>query len=238
MARAAIPTWVAWSSGKDSAWALHRLSSDRRYRVTALLTTVTDTFDRVSIHGVRADLLRAQARRRGLPVHEVRIPYPCPNAVYEEAMGTAVAQARREGVRAIAFGDLFLEDVRRYREDRLRGTGIAPIFPLWGEPTRELARTMLRGGLRAKVVCVDRQRLDGSFVGREFDTAFLASLPPTVDPCGERGEFHTFVYRAPEFRRPIHVRSGGRVTRDGCVFAELEGVRPSSARRARAPAGR
>ena len=215
-----IPTWLSWSSGKDSAWSLHRLAASPTHRVVGLLTTITDRFARVSMHGVREELLRAQARAVGLPVHEVRIPFPCPNETYERRMGTVVAQARSEGVGAMAFGDLFLEDIRKYRESRLEGTGIAPVFPLWGLDTRALAEAMIDGGQKARLVCVDPRKLDARFAGREFDRRLLGELPEGVDPCGERGEFHTFVYASPAFARPVPVRNGDVVERDGFVFAD------------------
>jgi uncharacterized protein (TIGR00290 family) len=231
---ASLPVWVSWSSGKDSAWALHGLRSDPTYRVAGLLTTVTETFDRVSIHGVRLSLLRRQARELRLPLHVVRIPYPCPNPIYERAMAAAVAIARREGVRGIAFGDLFLEDVRRYREERLRGSGLRAVFPLWGRETSELAREIVASGMKSKIVCVDPRRLPARFAGREFDHDLLAELPPEVDPCGERGEFHTFVYAAPDFRRAIPLRRGRSVERDGFRFVDFAPGRraPSGARTA------
>jgi uncharacterized protein (TIGR00290 family) len=212
---------LAWSSGKDSAWALHLLRQRGEVDVVGLLTTMNAAFDRVAMHAVRARLLRAQAEAAGLPLVEVPLPWPCSNAEYEAAMGAALAAARRDGVTAVAFGDLFLEDVRRYREERMAGTGLEPLFPLWREPTDALARAMIAGGLRARLTCVDPRQLAPSFAGREYDAALLAELPAGVDPCGERGEFHTFAYAGPMFARPIAVRAGEVVERDGFVFGDL-----------------
>jgi uncharacterized protein (TIGR00290 family) len=212
---------LAWSSGKDSAWALHVLRQQGEVEVVGLLTTINQAFDRVAMHAVRAELLRAQAGAAALPLTTVALPWPCSNAEYEAAMGEALAAARRDGVDAVAFGDLFLEDVRRYREERMAGTGMRPLFPLWGEPTDALARRMIAGGLRARLTCVDPRALAPAFAGREFDAALLAELPPSVDPCGERGEFHSFAYAGPMFARPVAVRGGEVVERDGFVFADL-----------------
>jgi uncharacterized protein (TIGR00290 family) len=173
------------------------------------------------MHAVRADLLRTQARAIGLPLTEIRIPYPCSDAEYANAMSEALQAAAQAGVGAIAFGDLFLEDVRRYREDRMRGTGITPLFPLWGRPTHSLAREMIAAGLRARITSVDPKRLGRGFVGRDFDTRLLDGLPANVDPCGERGEFHTFVYDGPMFQRRLRIRTGEIVERDGFVFADV-----------------
>ena len=214
---------LSWSSGKDSAWALHVLRQHHGHEleVVGLLTTVNETHGRVAMHAVRDTLLEAQAEAAGLPLWRVPIPHPSSNERYETAMREAVERGRREGITVIAFGDLFLEDIRRYREDRLAGTGIAPIFPLWRIPTDALAREMLAAGLRARITCVDPRQAPASLAGREFDDALLADLPPTVDPCGERGEFHTFAYAGPMFHRPIVVRPGEVVERDGFVFADL-----------------
>jgi uncharacterized protein (TIGR00290 family) len=218
---------LAWSSGKDSAWALHVLRQRGEVEVVGLLTTLNRAFDRVAMHAVRAELLRAQAAAAGLPLVEVPLPWPCSNDEYEAAMGAALEAARQDGVTAVAFGDLFLEDIRRYREERMAATGLRPLFPLWGEPTDALARRMLAGGLRARLTCVDPRQLAPAFAGREFDAALLADLPPGVDPCGERGEFHTFAHAGPMFARPVAIRTGTIVERDGFVFADLLPAPPS-----------
>ena len=212
---------LAWSSGKDSAWSLHLLRAAAEVEVVGLLTTINQAFDRVAMHAVRTELLRAQADAVGLPLWPVPIPWPCSNADYEAAMSAVLDRARAAGIGAMAFGDLFLEDIRRYREQQLAPTGIRPLFPLWGKPTAPLAAEMVAGGLRARLTCVDPRALHQRFAARDFDAALLAELPPSVDPCGERGEFHTFAYDGPMFRRPVPIRSGEVVTRDGFVFADL-----------------
>src|SRR3989338_5081998 len=212
---------LSWSSGKDSAWSLHVLRTRREVEVAGLLTTVNEVHSRVAMHAVRVELLEAQAQAVGLPLWKIPIPSPCSNAEYEAAMLAAVERAKREGIGSVAFGDLFLEDIRSYREERLKETGVAPIFPIWAMPTRELAYEMVKSGLRARVTCVDPKQLPESFAGREFDARFLADLPSDVDPCGERGEFHTFAYDGPMFERPVPVKSGEIVKRDGFVFADL-----------------
>jgi uncharacterized protein (TIGR00290 family) len=212
---------LAWSSGKDSAWSLHVLRSQGEVEVVGLLTTLNEVHDRVAMHAVRAELLRAQAEAAGLPLLPVPLPWPCSNAQYEAAMGAALARARADGVTAVAFGDLFLEDVRRYREERMKDSGLVPLFPVWGQPTGALVRAMLGAGLRARITCVDPRQLDARFAGRDLDPALLDELPPSVDPCGERGEFHTFTYAGPMFEHPIPIESGEIVERDGFVFADL-----------------
>jgi uncharacterized protein (TIGR00290 family) len=212
---------LAWSSGKDSAWSLHVLRAENEVEVVGLLTTINEAFDRVAMHAVRTELLRVQAAAADLPLWPVPIPWPCSNAEYEAAMQAAMLRAHREGIPHVAFGDLFLEDVRRYREERLASTGVTPLFPLWGTPTGPLARRMVTAGLRARLTCVDPRSLDARFAGRDFDAALLDELPATVDPCGERGEFHTFAYDGPMFRHPVAIRTGEVVTRDGFVFADL-----------------
>jgi uncharacterized protein (TIGR00290 family) len=212
---------LSWSSGKDSAWALHVLRQKGELEIVGLLTTINRVHDRVAMHAVRTELLRAQASAAGIPLWEVPIPSPCTNVEYEAAMGQAMARARTDGIGTIAFGDLFLEDIRAYREEKLRAVSMTPVFPLWSLPTGALARDMIAGGLRARLTCVDPKQLAGSFAGREFDDALLAELPEGVDPCGERGEFHTFAYDGPMFRAPVAVRSGDVVERDGFVFADL-----------------
>lgn len=213
--------WVSWSSGKDSAWALHRALADPTLEVRGLLTTMTTAFDRVSMHAVRRRLLGAQARRLGLPLHTVELPWPCPNPLYEAAFTEALQVAAGQGVTAIVFGDLFLEDVRAYRERLLAPTSLQPCFPLWAEDTTQLADEMLSAGLRARITCVDPRVLDASFAGRTWDADLLRVLPPAVDPCGERGEFHTFVVDSPDFTGPVEVEPGERVQRDGFWFADL-----------------
>lgn len=212
---------VSWSTGKDAAWSLVEVLRAGELEVAGILTTVTTGFDRVSMHGVRRSVLDLQAKALGLPVYPVEIPHPCPNEVYERAMGAAVARLRADGIERMVFGDLYLEDVRRYREDRLRGTGIEPVFPLWARPTRALAESMIAGGLRAVLVCVDPRRLPRSFAGRTFDRPFLDDLPAGVDPCGENGEFHSCVVAGPMWRGALPVRPGAVVERDGFVFADL-----------------
>jgi uncharacterized protein (TIGR00290 family) len=221
--------WVSWSTGKDAAYALHEIRKDPKFRVCGLLTTVTEGFERVSMHGVRAELLKRQAEALDLPIHRVSIPYPCPNETYETRMEEALSRARRAGIQGVVFGDLFLEDIRQYREAHLAATGVRALFPLWGRPTGELAREMIGAGVRARLICVDPKRLDRSFAGREFDRALLEELPPDVDPCGERGEFHTFVYDGPMFGVGLSVRGGEVVERDGFLFADLQWAGTSSA---------
>jgi uncharacterized protein (TIGR00290 family) len=218
---------LAWSSGKDSAWTLHVLRQQREVEVVGLLTTVNRAFDRVAMHAVRRELLAAQAAAVGLPLATVEIPYPCSNAEYEAAMAAAMDRARLDGVTAVAFGDLFLEDVRRYREDRMRGSGLTPLFPIWGIPTDTLARRMVGAGLRARLTCVDPSKLAPRFAGREFDAGLLDDLPAGVDPCGERGEFHSFAYDGPMFARPVGIQAGEVVEREGFVFADLVLESPS-----------
>jgi uncharacterized protein (TIGR00290 family) len=212
---------VAWSSGKDSAWALHEVRRAGEVEVVGLLTTLTSTFDRVSMHAVREGLLDAQAAAVGLPCRKVRIPWPCPNEAYEREMATALEAARADGVTEVVFGDLFLEDVRAYREAKLAGTGLAPRFPLWGRDTALLAREVIAGGLRAVLTCVDPRQLPAALAGRAYDAALLTALPAAADPCGERGEFHTFAWDGPMFSQPIAVRPGEVVEREGFVFADL-----------------
>ena len=212
---------LSWSSGKDSAWALDCLRRGGEFAIAGLLTTFNETFDRVAMHSTRRALVEAQAEAAGVPLWSVPLPWPCSNQQYERAMAAACETARAGGVEAIAFGDLFLEDVRRYREERLQGTGLEPVFPLWGMDTRQLAEEMIAGGLRARLVCVDPKKLPKEFAGREFDLDLLRDLPPGTDPCGENGEFHTCVYAGPMFREAIAVESGEMVERDGFVFADV-----------------
>ena len=212
---------LAWSSGKDSAFALHVLRGMPDVEVVGLLTTVNETHDRVAMHAMRRTLLEAQAGAAGLPLLIVRIPHACSNDAYEAAMGAALEEAKARGVRGVAFGDLFLEDIRRYREKQMAGTGLRLVFPLWGRPTAALAQEMLDAGLRARITCVDPRVLPASFAGREFDRQLLADLPRGVDPCGENGEFHTFAWDGPMFAHAVPVRGGEVVTREGFVFADL-----------------
>ncbi|MEX2451245.1 MAG: hypothetical protein WD407_10355 [Rhodospirillales bacterium] len=213
---------LSWSTGKDSAWALHALRSRGEVEVVGLLSTTTgpDTGRRVTVHGVDCGVLRAQAEAAGLPLEEVPLPDPCPNEVYEQAMGAAVEHLKARGVTRIAFGDLFLEDVRAYREVKLQGTGLTPIFPLWGLDTAALARDMIAGGLKAYLISIDTEQLDARFIGRGFDVALLADLPPGCDPCGERGEFHTVTYAGPMFGAPVTI-SLGEITH-GARFCHQE----------------
>jgi uncharacterized protein (TIGR00290 family) len=213
--------WLAWSSGKDSAWSLQTVRQSGEADVVALMTTVNRTFQRVAMHAVRESLLEMQAAEAGLPLVKVPIPSPCPNEVYEQAMSEAMERARAEGVYHVVFGDLFLEDIRAYREKQLASCGMTPVFPLWGKDTGRLAEDMIAGGLQAHLTCVDPRKLDRSFAGRRFDRELLRALPAGVDPCGENGEFHTCVSAGTMFRRPIPVVSGEVVERDGFVFADL-----------------
>ena len=213
---------LSWSSGKDAAWALHTLRQAGDVEVVGLLTTLSADGDRVAMHAVRRTLLEAQVRAAGLPLVAVPLPWPCSNAEYEEASGRALSEAReRWGVTHVAFGDLFLEDVRAYRERQMAQAGLTPLFPLWGLPTRALARDMIAGGLEARLTCIDPRRLPESLAGRAFDAALLEALPPDVDPCGEAGEFHTFAFAGPMFSHPVPITLGEVVARDGFVFADL-----------------
>jgi uncharacterized protein (TIGR00290 family) len=213
--------WVSWSSGKDSALALHYARVMGEVEVVGLLTTVNAEAERVAMHGVRRALLNAQAEALGLPVDVVDLPWPCPNEVYEQRMQAAVARARAQGVDAMVFGDLFLEDVRHYREAALAATGLVPVFPLWLRPTTTVARELLTLGVRAVVTCVDLAQAPGELAGRWYDEIFLADLPAGVDPCGENGEFHTVVVDGPEFAWPIEVIVGEKVERDGFLFVDV-----------------
>ena len=212
---------LSWSSGKDSAWCLHVLRKNREHEILGLLTTFNEAADRVAMHAVRRELVERQAAAAGLPLWPVHLPWPCSNEQYEGLMAEACKKAISNGIEGIAFGDLFLEDVRAYREKQLKGTGLEPIFPLWEHPTAELARIMIRSGLRAKLTCVDTNQLDAQFLGREFNDELLAALPAGVDPCGEKGEFHSFVYAGPMFDLEIPVIVGETVVRDQFVFADL-----------------
>ena len=212
---------LSWSSGKDSAWSLHVIRQRAEYEVVGLLTTFNEAADRVAMHAVRRELVERQAIAVGVALWSVPLPWPCSNEQYESLMAQACDRALAAGVEGIAFGDLFLEDVRAYREKQMKDTGLEPVFPVWGLPTDALAREMIVSGVRAKLTCVDTDKLDRLFVGREFDEALLADLPGDVDPCGERGEFHSFVYAGPMFRDALPVTVGERVARDQFVFADL-----------------
>ena len=213
---------VSWSGGKDAAWALHALRAAGAADVVGLVTAVVPEFGRTAMHGVRTELVRAQARAAGLPLLEVSLPWPCPNDRYEAAFLSGLAAARRDrSITQVAFGDLFLEDIRGYRERLLSGTGLEPVFPLWGVPTGTLLAAMLAGGLRARIVCLDPAQLDHRLAGRELDRVLAAGLPPGVDPCGERGEFHTFVTEGPMLSGKVGVEPGEVVERNGFVYADL-----------------
>jgi uncharacterized protein (TIGR00290 family) len=212
---------LAWSSGKDSAYALAVVRQQNEVDVVGLLTTINTQFERVAMHAVRERLVELQSEAVGLPLWKVPIPYPCPNAAYEAAMSDAVRRAVDEGIGVMVFGDLFLEDIRAYRERQLQGTGLTPLFPLWRRDTTELAREMMASGVKATLTCVDPKQLDPRFAGRNFDESFLAELPPSVDPCGEKGEFHTFAWDGPAFRHPVSITVGDTVERDGFVFTDL-----------------
>jgi len=213
---------LSWSSGKDSAWALHLLRRNPAIELVGLLTTLNMEFQRVAMHGTRRSVLEAQAAAVGLPLWIVPLPWPCSNEIYEQRMSEVCARAIAEHVDAVAFGDLFLEDVRAYRVKQLAPTGLEPLFPLWQIPTGKLAREMIAGGLRARLACVDLQQLPDSFAGREFDEALLGDLPAATDPCGERGEFHTCVYAGPMFSAPLQIAPGEIVNRDGFMFADFQ----------------
>jgi uncharacterized protein (TIGR00290 family) len=212
---------IAWSSGKDSAWALHETRREGGYDIVGALTTVTETFARVSMHGVRESVLLAQLDSAGLAPMLVRIPFPCPNEIYEARMQEALDEARRSGVTHVIFGDLFLEDVRRYREAKLAGTGIAPLFPLWGRATDLLAREMISAGVETYLVSVDLAQLPQDFAGRRFDDSLLDELPPAADPCGERGEFHSCIVDGPMLAKRLPARVGEIVRRDGFAYADM-----------------
>ncbi len=213
--------WLSWSSGKDSAWALHVVRQQGDLDIVALLTTVNREFSRVAMHGVRETLVDDQAERAGLPLVKIPLPYPCPNEAYEQAMAAAMQQARVEGVTHVVFGDLFLEDIREYREQQLARCSMTPIFPLWNLDTADLARKMVAAGLEAWLACIDPRKLDRGFAGRKFDARLLADLPAGIDPCGEYGEFHTFASAGPMFRKPIPVTVGEVVEREGFVYTDL-----------------
>ncbi len=212
---------MSWSSGKDSAWALYQLQQNPEIDLVGLFCTVNKAFDRVAMHGVRVALLQKQAESMGLPLEIIEIPYPCSNEEYEKIMGRFVERAKSGEIAYFAFGDLFLEDIRKYREEKLKDSGIKPLFPIWGVPTDKLARDMISGGLRTIITCIDPKQTPEEFAGREFDERFLDSLPETIDPCGENGEFHSFVFDGPMFKEPVEIVLGDIVRRDGFVFADI-----------------
>lgn len=215
-----LPTWLSWSSGKDSAYALYKLKASS-VDVVGLLTTLNEALERVAIHSVRRELLQAQADRLRLPLNEVHLPWPCSNEAYGERMSAAHSSAEKQGVRQIAFGDLFLADIRAFRESQLKSTQLKPIFPLWSMDTQSLAKEIIQSGIRAVVTCVDPKSLAPDFVGRPYDENFLSALPQSVDPCGEKGEFHTFVYDSPLFSSPIPIQTGEVMKKDGFIFADI-----------------
>jgi len=214
-------TLLSWSSGKDSAWALHVLLQQQDIEVVGLFCTFNEKFERGAMHAVRNELIIQQAERIGLPLQLIPIPYPCSDAEYKTIMGNFIEQAKSQEIDSIAFGDLFLEGIRSYRETNLAETGIKPLFPLWGIPTNELSKEMVKGGLRAKITCIDPKHLPSEFAGHEYDNAFLEQIPDNVDPCGENGEFHSFVYDGPMFTSKVNVCVGETVTRDGFVYTDL-----------------
>ena len=214
-------TMLSWSSGKDSAWALHTMRQNPDIVVDGLFCTINQEFDRVAMHAVRVALLQQQADSIGLPIQLIPIPHPCSNADYAKIMGEFVAREKARGIACFAFGDLFLQDIREYRQKSLSGSGISAIFPLWGLDTRVLSATMLEGGLRAQITCVDPKQLAPEFSGREYDAGFLKDLPPGVDPCGENGEFHSFAFDGPVFGHKVNIEVGVTTTRDGFVFTDL-----------------
>jgi len=215
------PVFLSWSSGKDSAWALYTLQQDPDYEVVALVTTVNEKYKRVAMHGVRERILQQQADAAGLPLHILNIPSPCNNEEYETVMKNFLHIMRANNVEHMAFGDLYLEDIRQYREKQLENTGISPVFPLWQQPTRRLAETMIDSGLEATITCIDPRKLSTDFAGQKFNHHFLNSLPDDVDPCGENGEFHSCVHNGPMFNQALMINTGEVVERDGFVFADL-----------------
>jgi uncharacterized protein (TIGR00290 family) len=212
---------LSWSSGKDSAWALHVLRQQAELEVVGLLSTINEQFERVAMHAVRTTLLQRQAESAGLPLRLIKLPFPCSNEVYEERMSELIGAAQAEGIEVIAFGDLFLTEVREYREKMLVGTGLTPLFPLWGQPTAKLARAMIAGGLRAQITCIDPRYLPAVLAGCEYNNNFLQALPAGVDPCGENGEFHSFAFAGPMFSHPVEFSVGQTVERDGFIFTDL-----------------
>jgi uncharacterized protein (TIGR00290 family) len=216
-----MKTLLSWSSGKDSAWTLHVLRQQPDIEIAGLFTTVNEEFERVAMHAVRIELLKRQAESAGLPIELIPIPYPCTNLQYEKIMSEFIEKVKARGIKSFAFGDLFLESVRKYREDNLAGTGITPLFPIWGLITKSLSEEMVNSGLRARITCIDPKQLSTDFAGKVYDKSFLQQLPESVDPCGENGEFHSFAFAGPMFREEINVKVGETVTRDNFVFTDL-----------------
>jgi len=216
-----VRTLMSWSSGKDSAWALYKLQQNPDIDVVGLFCTVNKEFDRVAMHGVRVELLKMQAKSIGLPLQIIELPFPCNNDDYEKIMGEFVENAKQDQIESFAFGDLFLEDIRRYREDNLKGTGISAIFPIWGASTTSLSKEMIHSGLRTVITCIDPKQTPKEFIGKEYDADFLAALPKTVDPCGENGEFHSFVFDGPMFDKKIAIIRGDIVQRGDFIFADF-----------------
>ncbi|MDH5665187.1 MAG: adenine nucleotide alpha hydrolase [Nitrosopumilus sp.] len=214
-------TLLSWSSGKDSAWSLHILRQNPEIEVVGLVSTINEKFDRVAMHAVRVELLKRQAEAAELPLHLISLPYPCSNDIYESRMNEFIDSIKEDGIECMAFGDLYLEDIRAYRETRLEGTGITPLFPIWGIPTDELANTMIESGLRAHLTCVDPKKLDATFAGREYNRELINDLPDHVDPCGENGEFHSFCFAGPMFKQEVNIIPGETVERDGFIFSDL-----------------
>ncbi|MDH5435622.1 MAG: adenine nucleotide alpha hydrolase [Gammaproteobacteria bacterium] len=214
-------TLLSWSSGKDSAWSLHVLQQDPEIEVVGLVSTINEKFDRVAMHAVRVELLKRQAKAVGLPLHIISLPYPCSNEIYESRMNDFFTSIKHDEIECMAFGDLYLEDIRQYRESRMKDTGITPLFPLWGIPTDELANTMVQSGLRAQITCIDPKKLDPAFAGREYNASLIIDLPDSVDPCGENGEFHSFCFAGPMFNQPVEITVGETVEREGFVFTDL-----------------
>jgi uncharacterized protein (TIGR00290 family) len=215
-------TLLSWSSGKDSAWTLYKLQQRRDVELLGLVTTVNQTHQRVAMHAVRLVLLKQQAAAANLPLHIINIPHPCSNEHYNQAMDGFFDSIQQIGATHMAFGDLFLEDIRQYREENLKGTGLTPMFPLWLEPTEKLAQKMIDAGLKTRITCIDPNKLSANFVGREFNQQFLDDLPDGIDPCGENGEFHSFTYAGPMFKKPINISAGDVVEREGFIFADLQ----------------
>jgi len=221
-------TLLSWSSGKDSAWALYKLQQDPEIDLVGLFSTVNSEFSRVAMHATRIQLLHQQAENTGLPIEIIELPYPCTNDEYENRMNSFISKARKSNIECIAFGDLFLEEVRNYREEKLQGTGIKPVFPVWGIPTDTLSREMVSSGLKSIITCVDPKQIPKEFAGRFYDEAFLNDLPDGVDPCGEKGEFHSFVFDGPMFEKPVNISLGDIVHRDGFVFADIQNKKSRS----------